>query len=212
MDRGIEYLRSRGQAEDGAFSRQAGVGVTALATTAILRHGRSVGDPLVAKSLRYIETFVQPDGGIYSPGGMLANYETCLAIVCLKEANTDRRYAPFLRRAEAYIRGYQWDETKGKDQSDTAYGGAGYGKHKRPDLSNTTFLLDALKECGRGADDAAIQKALVFVSRCQNLETEHNTTPFAARIQTAASITLAPLAAAVRLAQQLRAVSAVMPR
>ena len=27
-----------------------------------------------------------------------------------------------------------------------------------------------------------MKKALVFVSRCQNLETEHNTTPFAAKI------------------------------
>ena len=26
-----------------------------------------------------------------------------------------------------------------------------------------------------------MQRALVFVSRCQNLETEHNTTPFAAK-------------------------------
>ena len=30
-------------------------------------------------------------------------------------------------------------------------------------------------------DDKAIQEALVFVSRCQNLESEHNTTEFAAK-------------------------------
>jgi len=180
VERAIGYLESHGQAQDGAFSTQAGVGVTALVTTSLLRHGRSVHDPLVAKSLRCIETFVQPDGGIYSPGGMLANYETCLAIMCLKQANTDR-YTPLLRKAETYIRGYQWDETKGKDQSDSAYGGAGYGKHKRPDLSNTTFLIDALKESGRDANDPAIQKALMFVSRCQNLESEYNTTPFGSK-------------------------------
>jgi len=30
--------------------------------------------------------------------------------------------------------------------------------------------------------DEAVQKALVFVSRCQNLESENNTTPFSAKI------------------------------
>src|SRR5690606_19174736 len=68
-----------------------------------------------------------------------------------------------------------------KDKSDPAYGGAGYGSHRRPDLSNTSFLIDALKATGNGPDDEAMQKALIFVSRCQNLETEHNTTPFAAK-------------------------------
>ena len=179
VDRGIEFLRSQGQTENGAFSPQTGVGVTTLATVALLRHGRGVDDPLVARSLGNVVTFVQPDGGIYSPGGMLANYETCLAMMCLQHANADQRYTSLLRRAESFVRGYQWGETTGKDRSDVSYGGAGYGKHQRPDLSNTAFLIDALKTCGRGADDPAIQKALVFVSRCQNLESEHNTTPFA---------------------------------
>jgi squalene-hopene/tetraprenyl-beta-curcumene cyclase len=61
------------------------------------------------------------------------------------------------------------------------YGGAGYGGDSRPDLSNTNFLIDALRAAGNDADSEAIQRALVFVSRCQNLETEHNTTPFAAK-------------------------------
>jgi squalene-hopene/tetraprenyl-beta-curcumene cyclase len=181
VDRAISHLRSHGQTEDGAFGLQAGIGVTALVTAAVLRHGRGVADPLVAKALAHLESRVQPDGGIYSPGGALANYETCLAIMCLNEAQTPERYEPLVRGAEAFVRAYQWDETKGKDPSDFAYGGAGYGKRQRPDLSNTTFLIDALKQCGSSADDPAIRKALAFVSRCQNLETEHNTTPFAAR-------------------------------
>jgi squalene-hopene/tetraprenyl-beta-curcumene cyclase len=39
-----------------------------------------------------------------------------------------------------------------------------------------------LRSSGTSADDQAIQNALIFVSRCQNLESEHNTTPFAARV------------------------------
>ena len=53
--------------------------------------------------------------------------------------------------------------------------------NKRPDLSNTAFMVDALKEAGNGPDDEAMKKALVFVSRCQNLESEYNTTPAAAK-------------------------------
>jgi squalene-hopene/tetraprenyl-beta-curcumene cyclase len=191
VERAIGYLASQGQAANGAFSAQpgVGVGVTALVTAAISRHGRTARDPSVAKGLRYLEASVQKDGGIYSPPGMLANYETCLAIMCLTEANADRRYSKILDRAETYVRSHQWDESQKKEQDDLVYGGAGYGKHKRPDLSNTTFLVDALKACGRGPDapnscgpdDPAIQKALVFVSRCQNLESAHNTTPFAAK-------------------------------
>ena len=64
--------------------------------------------------------------------------------------------------------------------SSTASAGYG-GENSRPDLSNTSFLVDALKTDGTAADDEALKKALVFVSRCQNLETEHNTTPFASK-------------------------------
>lgn len=181
VERAIDYLRLHGQAEDGSFSRQAGVGMTALAASAVLRHGRSARDPWVAKSLAYLQSLAQPDGGIYSPGGMLANYETCLAIMCLKRAGAQGQYAALLRHAESFIRGYQWDETNDKEPSDPAYGGAGYGKHKRPDLSNTAFLIEALKEVGRDGADPAIQKALMFVSRCQNMESEHNTTSFASK-------------------------------
>src|SRR6185436_16813834 len=35
---------------------------------------------------------------------------------------------------------------------------------------------------GNAAEDKSVQNALIFVSRCQNLESPHNTTPFAAKI------------------------------
>jgi squalene-hopene/tetraprenyl-beta-curcumene cyclase len=181
VDRAIAYLQSRGQAEDGSFNSRAGVGITALVTTAVLRHGRSPSDPLAAKSLKYLKDAVQSDGGIYAENGMLPNYETCMVIMCLTEANKDHRYNGVIRNAEAFIKQSQWGAKAGKDRSDLSYGGAGYGEDSRPDLSNTAYFIDALKACGNGSDDPAMQKALQFVSRCQNLETEHNTTPFAAK-------------------------------
>ena len=46
-------------------------------------------------------------------------------------------------------------------------------------MSNTVFFLDALQAAGATKDDPAVQHALVFLSRCQNLESKHNVTPFA---------------------------------
>jgi len=182
VDRAIVFLSTKGQATDGSFSGQLGPGVTAVVTTGILQQGRSPADPLVAKALEYLEGFVQPDGGIYGQDSFHRNYETSLTIMCFTEANVDGRYDETIDRAEKFLKGIQWDETEGQDPDSTSYGGAGYGRHKRPDLSNTSFLIEALKAAGKGPDDPAMKKALIFVSRCQNLETEHNTTKHASKI------------------------------
>ena len=109
-----------------------------------------------------------------------------------------------MKKADAFVKGLQWDEDEKTDPSDVAYGG-GYGKHKRPDhffvaelakslefrglskvlaTSATGFetkprvLVDTLKSAGNTTDSEAIQLA----SRCQNLETAHNTTAFSAKM------------------------------
>jgi squalene-hopene/tetraprenyl-beta-curcumene cyclase len=74
----------------------------------------------------------------------------------------------------------QWDQSEGKGPDDPFYGGAGYGgRNNRPDLSNTSYMIEALRETGLPADDPALQKALIFVSRCQNLDSESNDQPWA---------------------------------
>ena len=179
VENAASFLATKAQAADGSYAAYAGPGVTSLVTTAMLRNGRTPKDPVVAKSLTYLEGFVQPDGGIYRTETLYRNYETCLAIVCFSDANRAGKYDRALARAEGYIKGLQWDEGEGKNPTDYDYGGAGYGKHGRPDLSNTNYLVDALVAVGNGPDDEALKRALTFVSRCQNLETEHNTTQFA---------------------------------
>ena len=180
--RAVSYLRTKGQAEDGSYSAHLGPGVTALVTTAVLRSGRSVDDPLVARSLKYLENFIQRDGGIYQTGTLYRNYETCLTLVCFQEANVAGRYDRDIRAADEFIKRLQWDDGEGKDPSDTSYGGFGYGKHGRPDLSNTSIALDALIAAGNDATSEPLRRALIFIRRCQNLESEHNTTPHAAKI------------------------------
>jgi squalene-hopene/tetraprenyl-beta-curcumene cyclase len=181
VDRAIDFLQNQAQAPDGSYAARNGPGVTAVVTAALLRHGRTPNDPLVAKSLKYLEGFVQPDGGVSLKSSMYRNYETSLALMCFAEANRDGRYDKLVKNAEKFLKANQWAEAQGQDQSSPAYGGAGYGKHMRPDLSNTNFLVDALHAAGAGPNDEAMQKALIFVSRCQNLESEHNTLPWAAK-------------------------------
>lgn len=181
VDRAIHYLNTNARAVEGSYAGAAGPGVTAVVVAGILETGRSPDDPVVAPSLKYLEGFVQPDGGIYQPDTLYRNYESCLGMLAFKAANRDGRYDKVLKDAERFIKKEQWDETEGKDSTNTYYGGAGYGRHERPDLSNTQFLVDALKAVGNGPDDPAMKKALVFVSRCQNLESQYNTTPYPAK-------------------------------
>ncbi len=177
VDAAVDFL-SAAQADDGSFSKEAGTGVTSLVATALLRNGYSPEDPIVAKSLEYLLQFVQPDGGIYESGSKHRNYETCLAVVAFHEANTDGKYDDLIAKAEAFIKQEQWDQGEGIEPDQDSYGGSGYGSHSRPDLSNTSFLIDTLHTLGRGDDDPAIQRALIFVSRCQNLKTKYNETKY----------------------------------
>lgn len=182
VQRGVEYLRTQGQADDGSFSGQTGVGPTALVASALLSVGVSPEDPVVAKSIAYLLKNVQADGGIYAANSRHQNYDSCLAMVALSKANKTGKYDEQVKRIEAYVKQQQWDEGEGKSADDPFYGGAGYGSKARPDLSNTSFLVDALHDLGRDADDEAIQRALTFVTRCQNLESPGNTTPAAAKV------------------------------
>ena len=180
IDYGVAYL-AKAQLENGSFSAspRVGIGPTLVDVIGLLRVGVKPDDPTVAKALAYLERAVHEDGGVYSEGGRLASYESCLALTCFSlanEASGDGRYAALLERAEQFVRSTQYNAASGVEESNEYFGGVGYGAggDSRPDLSNTQFFIDALREIGAGEDDPAIQDALVFVSRCQNLETEDN--------------------------------------
>ena len=99
------------------------------------------------------------------------------------QAADPAKYATQIAGGRDFLKEIQWDEGEGVESADVNYGGAGYGGGgSRPDLSNTQFLIEALKNTGSGPDDEAIRKALLFVSRTQNLEGHGNDTPFAAKI------------------------------
>lgn len=179
VEKAVNFLTSQGQAADGTFSSNTGIGVTSICTLGLLEHGRTPLDPAVKKALDAITSHVKPDGGIYVEGTNHRNYETCLSLLALSAANKDGKYDEIIANGNKFLKGLQWDKEEGKSEDDPFYGGAGYGGHSRPDMSNTTFLMEALQASGTSADDPAMQKALIFVSRCQNLESPHNQFEFA---------------------------------
>src|SRR5205085_4573507 len=108
----------------------------------------------------------------------LQNYVTCVNVLALTTANRDS-YKTVVGDAVKFLKNLQWDEGEGKNPQDDFYGGAGYDSKSRPDLSNTQFFIDALVAAGVPKNDPALKKALVFVSRCQNIDHESNDQPWA---------------------------------
>jgi squalene-hopene/tetraprenyl-beta-curcumene cyclase len=173
LERAADYLKSH-QGADGSFSPKiAGPGVTAVVAAGMLRCGFRVDDPVVRRCLAYLEKNVKKDGGIYDKG--LANYTTSVAVMALQEANKDGRYDTIIKNATAYLKKLQYNV----EETDVKFGGVGYDDKSRPDMSNTQYYIDALIAAGVPKDDPAFQRALKFVSRCQNLPGETNDQTFA---------------------------------
>jgi squalene-hopene/tetraprenyl-beta-curcumene cyclase len=180
--RAIGFLKTS-QATDGSWTTPQSPSISGLVTFSLLQSGVPATDPVLEKALKHLETFVQPDGGIYAPKSQLANYETSIVVLALSAAKQPEKYETLIKHADQYLRKLQWDESEQTDKSDVKFGGAGYGRSgDRPDLSNTTFFLDALEASGVRPEDPALQNALIFLSRCQNLESEHNTTAAASKV------------------------------
>jgi hypothetical protein len=173
IDKGVAFLK-KSQSDDGSWSsKRAGPGITALVVAAMVRNGVSPDDPAVAKAMAYLESKVQKDGGIYDK--VLANYTTSVALMALTECNKDGKYTTVIANATKFLKDLQ----TAKDEADAKFGGVGYDGKSRPDLSNTQFFIDGLIAAGVPKDDPAIQRALKFISRCQNLPGEQNDQPFA---------------------------------
>ncbi len=184
VDRAIGYLKA-GQAEDGSWSGKQSPGITGIVLTGLLKTGKvTARDPAVEKGLKYVEALVNPKAGHIAgkgPAVKLQNYVTCVNVLALVSADRES-YKSVVGNATKFLKQLQWDEGEGKGKDSDFFGGAGYDSKSRPDLSNTQFFLDALVEAGIARDDPALQKALTFVSRCQNLRGEHNDQPWAGKV------------------------------
>lgn len=184
IDKANRFLDTA-QSTDGSWSSGRSPGVTGIVITGMLRTGRSPDQPTVARGLKNIESLINAREGHIAgkdPRVQLKNYVTSVNVMALTAAKQEDKYRKVIADAAAFLKQLQWDEAEGKQPGDDFYGGAGYDSQSRPDLSNQQFFLDALKDAGIPSTDPAVQKALVFVSRCQNLKGEHNDQPWAGKI------------------------------
>jgi squalene-hopene/tetraprenyl-beta-curcumene cyclase len=182
VDKALGFYKSV-QKDGGNFfdSPQAEPGLTALIAAAFVRNGVPSDNPVVAKAIAYVEKNVKPDGGVYIKG--MSTYMTCLAIMAFKEVNKGGKYDKVIETAAKYVRSLQYGD--GLKEDDPAFGSASYDKpggKGGPDLSNTHFMVEALLASGVSKDDPSIQRALKYISRCQNLESEFNKLGFATKV------------------------------
>ncbi|VTS08318.1 prenyltransferase/squalene oxidase repeat-containing protein [Tuwongella immobilis] len=186
VDKALAFLK-KSQNPDGSWaSGRFNRGVGGIVVTALLQTGKVTPDDEPAKKgLAFIESLINPQAKhIAGPEAtvQLQNYVTSVNLMALATANRQDKYKTVITDAVGFLKQLQWDDSENKTEKDDYYGGAGYDSKSRPDLSNTQFFLDALHAAGLPKDDPAYKKALVFVSRCQNLKSEYNDQPWAGKI------------------------------
>lgn len=173
LHRGAAYLE-KSQASDGSWQHYPGI--TALAVMAMVAaHGAK--HAAARRGAQFLAGMARPDGGIYDardPARALPSYNTALSLTALSAVG-EPGYRPLIHRAQAYLDGSQFDESRGYKRPQAAYGGIGYGSHPdRPDLSNLQHALEALKETDYPSSAPLWEKAIVYLQRCQNREASND--------------------------------------
>jgi len=184
VDKATKYLKEKQDAK-GGWSTDKNIGVTGVVVTGLLQTGTKPDAEPAAKWLAFIEGLVNEKAGHIAgsdPKDGLKNYVTSVNVMALAAARQDDKYKKVIGDAAEFLKKLQWDDGEGKTEADDFFGGAGYDSKSRPDLSNTQFFLDALVAAGVKSDDPAFKKVQVFVSRCQNLKSQHNMMPWAGKI------------------------------
>lgn len=185
------YLKSRQDASTGGWKTE-GAGpkfpaITGLVLTGMLLDpGASGSDPVIAQGVKYLLSTQKADGGIYDSN--LPSYNTSISVCALTKVKTAESDAA-VKRAVEFLRSLQCGEGAAGtsqnhqesgvvvDKDHPFYGGVGYGRHGRPDLSNLGWMLEALHESGVEGSDEAFKRAVVFLQRTQMLEKTADGTP-----------------------------------
>ncbi len=166
IDRGLAFLKSR-QDKNGGWSETYGPAVTAIVATAFAqdaKHGPK--HAIVRRALAGILRYEQRDGGIYERRRNLANYQTTIVLTLLAKLDEPAQAAR-IKKAQAFLTNLQYEAGESIRADNPWYGGAGYNDAKRPDLSNTQMMIQALHDSGLSKDDPVYRRAVAFISRCQ---------------------------------------------
>lgn len=175
------------QLEDGSWSSHPAL--TALAIHALILDPSGLtqeDEKAIDRGFEYILQYQQPDGGIYNVDNRA--YTTALSVQAMA-VDGRKAFLDPIRKGKEFLIELQVDEGEGYGPDHPFYGGVGYGSDERPDLSNTHFSLEAIKLAEEieeryanvlpeDEDDLEKQeeqgahwrKALIFLSRCQNVK------------------------------------------
>ena len=176
LRKAAQYLWSR-QAEDGGWHSQAygllrsGQSLTPFVLDALLdTPGQPAG--AVDRAIAFIKKNTNAEGalGVMDSAAVdYPNYATGLAVRALVRAKSAG-----WQTMVAYLRAQQFSEAGGWRRADPCYGAWGMGgvRLKAPnaghvDLAMTRYVLEGLAAC-IPASDPAMQKALIYIERCQN--------------------------------------------
>lgn len=179
--RAIAYLRTQQDPATGGWSHaQEGTNlpaITGLVVKGMLMDPRlDQRDPAIARGIAYILSHRKPDGTIHD--GLLPSYNTAICLSALARVHSCD-VAEAIQGAQNALRAMQWHESVADGAQDynepvsqdhPFYGGVGYGRNGRPDLSNLGFMIDAMHDSGVSTDDPAFQRAITFLSRTQMLD------------------------------------------
>lgn len=143
----------------------------------LMQPGIDTKDPAIAKAVAYMLSKRLPDGGIYDR--LLPVYNTSIVLSALARVDSDEA-RDAVKKGQDWLRATQWGAPASPDSPDKPasvvgpdspfYGGWGYGRHSRPDISNAIFALQALADTGVPSDDPAVQRAIIFLQRVQMQE------------------------------------------
>ncbi len=137
----------------------------------------------INKALDFIAASAKPDGTIDRPMGRRSYpvYSTSISLVALAKFNREKDI-DIMKKAREYLLSPDV-YPEGNPEHDPNASGTGYGKRRRADLSNTAWALEALyvtehldrepyNNDPKKAETAKLawQKALAFVTHCQNLQ------------------------------------------
>ncbi len=177
-DKGLEWL-TRSQNKDGYWSSPDYPAITALGLCAFRLQPGAVAQAAepegVRKGYAFLLSCVQTNGGIYRKE--LPSYNTSIALTALVLANRPE-YTQAILNARKFVATLQVDLGQPGQADTPSDGGIGYGREdKQPDLSNTSFALEAMAISRNlvkdknlaAASDLNWQAAIHFVQSCQNL-------------------------------------------
>jgi len=182
--RGLACLAAA-QSENGSFSDYPGV--TGLALTAMARAPEKLREKYSGQMMagyKYLLANVRPDGGIYPDHEpQLKAYNTSICLMAMVAAQAPNFEEPIVN-ARRYLMSLQADEDDGITPDSSTYGGIGYNKDERSDISNMQFALEAVRASENYKDDATVrmqdttaekvnedlfwERAIQFLERCQN--------------------------------------------